>query len=40
MQVALLVLFGADQAYSGAHPNTGKGITSAVVQVEEFREGV
>lgn len=40
VSVALLVLFGADQAYSGAHPNTGKGITSAVVQVEEFREGV
>lgn len=36
----LLILFGVDQAYTKVHPNTGEGITSACVQVEEFREEV
>lgn len=33
--VALVLLFGADQAYSKAHPNAGEGITSSEPQMTE-----
>ena len=32
----LLVIYAGDQVYSHSHPNTGKGITSASIQVEQF----
>lgn len=38
--VILLIIFGADQVYSKAHPNTGKGITSSVIQTAETTEEV